>query len=116
MRRAQLIKNVRLKSVVELFTDADSGIGQFDIEDLSKEFQWDVADPPNDLILIRKLVLLPSYDDYSLRISLRDMGANIESVDNLKLPDSKNKELSSYMTNFTCPLINHIYGSDKMDI
>ncbi|MFB0990651.1 MAG: hypothetical protein QMB78_00315 [Rhodospirillales bacterium] len=116
MRRAQLIKNVRLKSVVELFTDADSGIGQFDIEDLSKEFQWDVADPPNDLILIRKLVLLPSYDDYSLRISLRDMGVNIESVDNLKLPDSKNKELSSYMTHFTCPLINHIYGSDKIDI
>ena len=62
MRRAQLIKNVRLKSVVELFTDADSGIGQFDIEDLSKEFQWDVADPPNDLTLIRKLVLLPSYE------------------------------------------------------
>ena len=116
MRRAQLIKNVRLKSVVELFTDADSGIGQFDIEDLSKEFQWDVADPPNDLILIRKLVLLLSYDVYSLRISLRNTGVNIESVDNLKLPDSKNKQLSFYMTNFTCPLINHVYGSDKMDI
>jgi hypothetical protein len=116
LRRAQLIKNVRLKSVVKLFTDADSGIGQFDIEDLSKEFQWDVADTPNDLILMRKLVILPSYDVYSLRISLHGIGVNIESVDNLKLLDSKNKELSSYMTNLTRPLINHIYGSDKMDI
>lgn len=65
---------------------------------------------------MRKLTLLPSYDVYSLRTSLRDMGVDIENVDNLKLPDSKNKKLTSYVTSFTRPLINHIYGSDEMDI
>ena len=116
LRRARLIKNVRLKSVVELFTDADAGSGQLEVEDLSKEFHWDVSDPPNDLIMMRKLALLPSYDVYSLRISLREMGVDIENLDNLKLSSSKNKELTSYMTDFTRPLINHIYGDDEIDI
>jgi hypothetical protein len=34
LNRARLIKNVRLKSVIELFKDADTGSGQIDIEDL----------------------------------------------------------------------------------
>ncbi|NQW00849.1 MAG: hypothetical protein HQ483_14185 [Rhodospirillales bacterium] len=116
LRRAKLIKNVRLKSVVELFTNADSGSGQLEIEDLSKEFNWDVADPPADLVMMRQLGLLPSYDVYSLRISLRDLGINIENVSDLKLSDEKNKELTSYMTDFTRPLIQHIYGSDELEI
>ena len=65
---------------------------------------------------MRKLTLLPSYDVYSLLTSLRDMGVDILNVDNLKLSDSKNKELTFYVTSFTRPLINHVYGSDEMDI
>ena len=65
---------------------------------------------------MRKFTLLPNYDVYSLHTSLRDMGVDIENVDNLKLPDSKNKKLTSYVTSFTRPLINYIYGSYEMDI
>ena len=38
LNRARLIKNVRLESVVELFTDLKSGSGQVDIESLPQEF------------------------------------------------------------------------------
>jgi hypothetical protein len=34
LNRAKLIKNVRLDSVIEMFTDEDTGSGQIDIEDL----------------------------------------------------------------------------------
>jgi len=116
LRRARLIKNVRLESVVELFADSSSGSGQLEIEDLLNEFKWDVTKPPKDLLMIRKLGQLPSYDVYSLRIRLREMDINIEDSENLKLSESKKKELTSYMTEFTRPLISHIYGSDDMNI
>ena len=38
LNRARLIKNVRLNSVIELFTDKDTGSGQIDIEDLPHQF------------------------------------------------------------------------------
>jgi hypothetical protein len=116
LRRARLIKNVRLESVVELFTDANAGSGQMEIEDLVTEFQWNIAKPPKDLLMIRNLGLLPSYDVYSLRIKLREMAIDIENSENLKLSENKKKELTSYMTEFTRPLINHIYGSEDMNI
>jgi hypothetical protein len=116
LRRARLIKNVRLESVVELFKDTSSGSGQLEIEDLSNEFKWDTSDPPRDLLMIRKLGQLPSYDVYSLRINLREMAIDIENSDNLKLSKNKKKELTSYMTEFTRPLISHIYGNEDVNI
>ncbi len=116
LRRARLIKNVRLDSVVELFTDANAGSGQMEIEDLVTEFQWDVSKPPQDLLMIRNLGQLPSYDVYSLRIKLREMSINIEKSEYLNLSENKKKELTSYMTEFTRPLISHIYGNEDMNI
>jgi len=110
--RAKLIKNVRLNSVIELFDDKDTGSGQIDIEDLPKEFGWLTSDPPPDMQIMRKVGNLPSYDVYSLRISLRELGIEINNHDALKLSDSMNKELTSYMTDFTRPLIMQIYGDD----
>ena len=116
LRRARLIKNVRLDSVVELFKDTSSGSGQMEIDDLSNEFRWNTSAPPRDLIMIRKLGELPSYDVYSLRINLREMAIDIENSEDLKLSESKKKELTSYMTEFTRPLIAHIYGSEDVNI
>jgi hypothetical protein len=116
LRRARLIKNVRLESVVELFTDTNAGSGQMEIEDLVTEFQWNPIKPPKDLIMIRNLGLLPSYDVYSLRIKLRELGIDIENSQDLKLSDNKKKELTSYMTEFTRPLIINIYGSEDINI
>lgn len=112
LNRARLIKNVRLNSVIELFTDKDTGSGQIDIEDLPHQFGWDMADPPADMAMMRKVGALPSYDVYSLRISLREMNISIADHEALKLSDSMNKELTAYMTDFTRPLIMQIYGGD----
>jgi hypothetical protein len=112
LNRARLIKNVRLNSVIELFTDKDTGSGQIDIEDLPHQFGWDMSDPPADMAMMRKVGALPSYDVYSLRISLREMNISIADHEALKLSDSMNKELTAYMTDFTRPLIMQIYGGD----
>jgi hypothetical protein len=112
LNRARLIKNVRLNSVIELFTDTVTGSGQIEIEDLPHQFNWDMSSPPADMAMMRKVGALPSYDVYSLRISLREMDIPINDHDALKLSDSMNKELTAYMTDFTRPLIMQIYGSD----
>ena len=113
MRRARLIKNVRLQSVVELFTDVDAGSGQLEVEDLIAEFDWDPTEPPADLIMMRKLAYMPSYDVYSLRINLREQEIDIDDLSALQLSKSKMDELSEYMTDFTRPLIMQIYGDDQ---
>ncbi|NQU56595.1 MAG: hypothetical protein HQ513_05115 [Rhodospirillales bacterium] len=113
LQRARLIKNVRLNSVIELFTDKDTGSGQIDVEDLPLEFNWSMTEPPADLTMMRKIGNLPSYDVYSLRISLREMDIKVNDHNALKLSDSMNKDLTSYMTDFTRPLILQIYGDDE---
>ena len=116
LKRARLIKSVRLESVVEMFAGADTGSGQLDIEALAKEFGWPETPPHVDLLMLRTLALLPSYDVYSLRISLREQGIEVNSQDALKLSADKSKELNEYMSSFTRPLITQIYGGDDMDI
>ncbi len=107
---------MRLKSVIELFVDEDAGSGQLEVEDLVNEFGWSPADPPDDLIMLRKLAYLPSYDVYSLRISLRNHGIDIEDNNALKLSKTKTSQLNEYMTDFTRPLIMQIYGDDEVDV
>jgi len=116
LNRAKLIKNVRLDSVIELFTDANTGSGQIGIEDLPQQFSWDMAEPPSDMTIMRKIGMLPSYDVYSLRISLREMDIAVNDHDALKLSDAMCKELTAYMTDFTRPLIAQIYGGDDVKI
>ena len=116
LNRAKLIKNVRLDSVIELFTDANTGSGQIGIEDLPQQFSWDMAEPPSDMTIMRKIGMLPSYDVYSLRISLREMEIAVNDHDALKLSDAMSKELTAYMTDFTRPLIAQIYGGDDVKI
>jgi hypothetical protein len=116
LQRARLIKNVRLESMIEIFSDTDSGSGQLSIEDLPTEFGWDVRNPPQDLKLLRTLGLIPSYDVYSLRLALREHDIKVNSINALKLSAKKNQELAVYMKDFTHPLIGQIYGSDNVDI
>ncbi len=116
LNQARLIKNVRLESMVEMFSDKATGSGQLSVEDLPKEFTWDVSNPPRDLDILRKVARLPSFDVYSLRVSLRAAGIEVNSHDALKLSAQKNAELSEYMRDFTGPLIAKIYGGDNLDI
>ena len=116
LRQARMIKNVRLESVIEIFTDSDAGSGQLSIEDLPQEFGWDIYDPPTDFIVLRTLGLLPSYDVYSLRVALRQHGIEVNSVEALRLSPEKSQELGLYMKDFTRPLISQIYGDGNVEI
>jgi hypothetical protein len=116
LRRARMIKNVQLDSVLEMFTDEVSGSGQWPIDNLAHVFDWPDATVHPDLVTLRKLALLPSFDVYSLRVLLRQHGIAVNEHEKLRLSDTKNRELTSYMSTFTRPLIFNIYGNDDMSI
>ncbi len=117
LRTARLIKNVRLRSVVELFSNVEgTGSGQVEVEALPKLFGWPDDKIHPDFLVVRKLALLPSYDIYSLRISLRQQGISVSSSEALRLSPEKNAELTSYMCLFTRPLIHEIYGDENVNI
>ncbi len=116
LRHARMIKNARLESVIEFFSGASSGSGQMYVDETSAEFGWPQNSMHPDLVILEKLAKLPSYDVYSLRIMLRRHGITINDVEALKLSEEKRAELNKYMTDFTHPLIDQIFGSDDMDI
>lgn len=117
LQRARMIKNQRLEGVIEFFSDPGSGSGQIFVRDLPKAMGWDVdAGLPNDMHLLRILEVLPSYDVYSLRVSLRQARIPLAGHEALCLSAEKNAELAGYMRRFTGPLIAQIYGSDGVDI
>ncbi|MBO6519106.1 MAG: hypothetical protein JJ900_13825 [Rhodospirillales bacterium] len=112
LRRARMIKNAALNSVIELFQDASAGSGQLDVRDLPNEFDWDEGNNHPDMIILRKVAALPSYDVYSLRVALRQLGIAVNDNEALKLSPEMNAELTTYMTDFTRPLIVQIYGKE----
>lgn len=116
LKRARIVKNVRLDSVIELFYDQDTGSGQVFPKDLGRMFNWDPKEPPEDDAMISALANLASYDVYTLRIQLRKVGINVEENAALKLSKSKAAELTSYMKQFTMPLIQQIYGETDSEI
>jgi hypothetical protein len=110
LRRAKLIKNSRLRTVVELSRDRASGSGQIEINDLPKAFPSDPDGMADDLRVLDKLATLSSFDVYSLRIELRNL--NIPAADHRKLSLSaaKRVELTEYVRSFTRPLLEFVYG------
>ena len=116
LKHARLIKNSKLEPVVEFFRGPRTGSGQVAIEDLWQELEWSEDEPHPDLILLRKLAPLPSYDVYSLRILYRQRGIPVSHIDYLKLSDRKVEQLTGYMREFTHPLILQVYGRDDMSI
>ncbi|MEK9672265.1 MAG: hypothetical protein VW268_07145 [Rhodospirillaceae bacterium] len=94
LRRARLIKNARLESMVEIFADKGAGSGQVEIDALPAEFGWAEGLRHPDMVMMHKLGDLPSYDVYALRISLRDLGIEVNNIDYLKLSDAKPAELT----------------------
>jgi len=116
LRHARIIKNVRLDSVIELFEDVGCGSGQISVEDAARQFNWRDVPVHPDLVVLRKLEMLPSFDVYSLRILLRNHNIPVNDFDSLRLSASKNKELTSYMMAFTRPLIHNIYGEADLTI
>lgn len=109
LRNARLVKNVRLEGMLEMFQERGSGSGQSSPKNLHDFFEID-SEKSRDFELINKLAALPSYDVYSLRVSLRDLGIDMSELTWLKLSDEKTAELSTFMGEFTRPLVRFVYG------
>lgn len=116
LRSARLIKNVRLDSVIEFFRDESTGSGQIDVQSLPTQMEWQEDSVHPDYDTIRKLSRLPSYDVYSLRILLRGIGIAVDQEQSLRLSSSKVAELSDYMTSFTRPLIQQLFGEAELNL
>lgn len=116
LKSARLIKNVRLESVVEFFRNEQTGSGQLEIKELPLQMGWPEDTIHPDFDLVRKLARLPSYDVYSLRILLRDLGIVVDEQRDLRLSPNKVTELSTYMTSFTRPLIVQVFGENDLNV
>ena len=109
LKEARLVKNSALEGVVELFHHLESGSGQVYPEDLGQYFDFS-GERQDDPAIIANLSILPSYDVYSLRLELRELGISIEDSAQLQLSDERAKELAQFMNVFTRPLVARIYG------
>ena len=116
LRRARLIKNVRLESVVELFRDSGGASGQIETSELGNTFGWPNDGQHPDERVIAALCDLHSFDVYSLRIQLRRLGIKIEQSNMLKLSDKMSGELMRYMNVFTTPLLKQIYNTAESGV
>ena len=113
LRRARMVKNARLETVIELFSGEGMGSGQIGVHDVAREFEWSNGGEKQDLGTLHKLAELPSFDVYSLRISLREQDIAVNDYDDLKLSGGKKHELGVYMQEFTRQLVLQIYGDDE---
>jgi hypothetical protein len=111
-RRARVVKNSRLESAIEFFGGAGCGSGQIDVRNVAKFLALEQTPPHPDVKLLHTVSTLPSFDVYSLRIQLRAHGISIMDSSALMLSPAKIASLSSYMANFTRPLVAEIFGQD----
>ena len=109
-RRARLVKNSRLDSVIEFFNNVGCGRGQMEVRFVGKFLALPEKHP--DVELLHTVGTLPSFDVYSLRMQFRSHGIIIPDGSSLTLSPGKIESLSAYMANFTRPLVGEIFGRD----
>lgn len=107
-----MIKNARLDSVLEVFRDKDAGSGQVALDGLEEVFPSYKEELAADQAVLSKLSTLRSFDVYSLRIHLRNLGVDVNSADALSLSDEKLADLAQAMHEFTRPLLAKLYGAE----
>jgi hypothetical protein len=110
LRKARLVKTVRLDVAIEMFSGAGCGTGLLEIDGVERQFNLPSNPLHPDVSLLRKLAPLPSFDVYSLRILLREAGIPITDESGLKLSPDRIAKLNSYMMTFTRPLVTAIFG------
>ncbi|WP_236024987.1 hypothetical protein [Arenibaculum pallidiluteum] len=116
LRRAHLIKNSRLQTVVEIFRADGPGSGQVEIEQVPNLFPGDADGLGADMPILRQLASINSFDVFTLRVELRSRGIAVEDHEMLTLSKRKRAELTEAMRDFTRPLILQVYGSDDREI
>jgi hypothetical protein len=116
MRRARMVKNARLETVIELFKDSRTGSGQIDLNGLPDFFDRSHPSFDDDRLVLEALAQAPSFDVYSLRITLRSHNIRVDQAEHLSLSPDMQAKLTSYMRVFTRPLVQRVFGDDTKDI
>ncbi|WP_225889818.1 hypothetical protein [Indioceanicola profundi] len=116
LRRAKLIRNARLETVVEVFQDRATGSGQVHPDRLPVLFPTHKAELQADTAQVAKLTQVNSFDVYTLRKELRRLGIEVNDTAFLRLSAQKRGELTGYMKDFTRPLIQQVYGTEDRRI
>ena len=78
LRQARIVKDAQLRGVIELWGGEGMGSGRVLPSELPKMFDLRGA-RRNDLVVIKHLCRLPSYDVFSLRVSLKELGIKVEN-------------------------------------
>jgi len=112
LRRARLVKSANMDTMVELFHLSDGSSGQTTVDGAAKVLGLADQLQHPDLVLLRNVSRLPSFDVYSLRVLLRAYGIQVTDSSALKLSQAKIDSLSAYMSTFTRPLVAEIFGKD----
>lgn len=113
LRHARLVKNARMEGMIEMFAGDSTGIGTIAPSELEILFEFS-GDNIQDLSIIGKLADLPSYDVFSLRATLRQLGIAVDEHASLRLSERRSQDLATYMTAYTRPLILAIYGDEEI--
>ncbi len=113
LRRVRMVKDSKLQSAIEMFSGESVGNGLIYPSSLRETFPSITIE---DYGMLMAVAELHSFDVYSLRISLRNIGIEVDSQQYLCLSDEKQRELQDYIRSFTERLIRQIYGSDSDDV
>ena len=110
LKRAVMIKNSRLDSMIELFREKGTGSGQVRVLDVAGLFVGHMQHMDHDIEQLTTVAGLKSFDVYSLRLELRRLNIPVENEKHLTLSPKKRQELNSYMREFTRPLMTQVFG------
>lgn len=110
LRGLLMVKNIHCESVVQMFDDSRAGAGHIHPSNL-KETIREISRA--DMDIVKKVGKLHSFDVYCLRISLRDLGIEVNDANYLKLSKDMQSELEKYVRPFTARLTRSIFGNDS---
>ncbi len=113
LRRIRMIKDSRLESAIEIFSGESVGSGLIYLSNLRETFPRVTLD---DCDMLAAVAELHSFDVYSLRISLRNIGIEVDAQKHLCLSEAKQRELQEYIRPFTERLIKQIYGGTEANV
>ena len=111
LKTARLVKNAQMETMLELGNDPVSGSLQIRPQDIAETFPGSASEQE----IINKLSRLKSYDVYSLRNGLRQLGIDVDAKA-LELSGTMKENLDAYLIDFTHPLVLNIFGSATEDV
>jgi hypothetical protein len=104
LRKSRMVKNARFESVVELYHDKKSGSGQHYVDTIATMLGLGTG---MDIGLLRNIALLPTFDTFSVRLLLRDIGLPFGEEESL--PPDVSRAVELQMRKFTIPLLRYVY-------